>query len=112
LNYDLLELQRHINRLPLSVQQKRRFHHELMALSQRSRGAGFFDEGPVIDDDRAEQILASYAESNRRVAQRYFARDRLFLEDRKRSVADSARRDGLTVEKLLHVLGSILVQEA
>lgn len=112
LNYDLLELQRHINRMPLTVQQKRRFHHELMALSQHSRGTGLFDEKPVVDGVRAAAILAAYAASNRAVAREYFERDDLFFDEVCGQVGPSANREGLTVEKMLHFLGYLAARES
>jgi hypothetical protein len=109
LNYDLLQIQRGINRLPLSVQQKRRFHKDMIDLSLHARGSGLFDEAPLIDEDQARAIMRSYATGNSNVARKYFGRNHLFSQ---RSIPASTHvpRNGVTTEKLLYLLGWILAR--
>lgn len=111
LNRDLLEVQRYINGLDLTPVRKRRFHRDLMVLSQAARGTGIFDEQPVIDSQRRAAVLESYAQSNSAVAHRYFGRERLFLDAQPPQASTPAKREGLTVEKVLHVLGWLAARE-
>lgn len=77
---DILEFQRQVNRLPLTREQKRRFHKELIALTEATRDAELFDDTPVLGPRGRIELLARYAEGNRAVARRWFGRDELFLE--------------------------------
>lgn len=108
LNYDLLQVQRSINRLPLSVQRKRRFHKQMIALTLRSRGTGLFNESPAVDAVRAASIMEYYAAGNARVANRYFGRGTLFLEDSKGSEFGQDVPQGITPKKLAHLIGWVL----
>ena len=111
LNADLLEFQRILNKLPLSVQQKRRFHHQLIDLSTRTEQSGLFDESPLIDAARRRTILADYAEGNAEVATSYLGRNQLFSDTISSTPLAKTER-GLTVEKLGSVLAWLLVKEA
>lgn len=71
LNRDLLEFQRALNRLPVSVIERRTFHRELIELSHLSAGSGLFAEGPLLGVDARRQLLGRYAESNRHVEAEY-----------------------------------------
>lgn len=112
LNYDLLEMQRCINRLPLTVQEKRRFHKSMIELSLRAKGTGLFDESPALDRSGAAAIMASYADGNRRVAERYLGRADLFSEPPDFPERDTAPRTGVTPEKIMYLLGWILSRDA
>jgi hypothetical protein len=111
LNRDLLELQRLINCLPLSVVKKRRFHRQLIALSAKASGSGMFDERPLIDAELAATILASYDKGNSAVARTYLQRSTLFYDapDPKRD--SSSEGGGLTVEKLVYAIGWLLTAD-
>lgn len=80
LSRDILEFQRQVNRLPLTREQKRRFHKELMALTEATRGQGLFDDTPVVGPGERRALIARYEASNRVVARRWFGRDELFSE--------------------------------
>ena len=108
LNRDLLEFQRILNRLPGPIPKKRRFHRALMALSTGSAGNGRFDETPLLEAHRRAAILDSYAESNRRVARTYLAREDLFLEPIAPVMPPEHPRRGLTLRKLAYILGHLL----
>lgn len=71
LNRDLVDYQRLVNTLPLSAIERRRFHHQLMDLSTRTKGSGLFDERPFLDPADRQRILAEYQASNDAVATRY-----------------------------------------
>ncbi|MEZ6014268.1 MAG: hypothetical protein R3F49_04090 [Planctomycetota bacterium] len=77
---DILEFQRQVNRLPLSREQKRRFHKQLMALSEATRERRIFDDAPLIGPSERRTLIERYAASNREVAQRWLGRDELFSE--------------------------------
>lgn len=80
LSRDILEFQRQINRLPLTREQKRKFHKELMALTEATRGQGLFDDTPVVGPRTRRELLERYEASNRAFARRWFGRDELFDE--------------------------------
>jgi len=110
LNNDLLEIQRCINKLPLSIPEKRRFHKRMIELSQLTSGTGLFDEMPLVDASRASKILASYDAGNRSVAMKYFGRDELFLQ-KPDAAAGGTERVGITSEKLLLFLGWVMSRD-
>jgi len=110
-NRDVLAFQRQLNRLPLSPQEKRRFHHELMALSTRAKGLGLFDERPLLSPAERRTIMERYAAGNAEISKRYFAGAPLFADEPAAPEAPaSAQPAGLTNEKLLLILGWILAQ--
>ncbi len=79
---ELLEFQRQINRLPLTVQEKRRFHREWIELTARTRGTNVFDDTPVVGPAGRRAILDRFHAGNRAVARRFFGREELFAEPR------------------------------
>ncbi|MBB4304254.1 hypothetical protein GGD81_003312 [Rhodobium orientis] len=76
LNRDLLEIQRIINRLPLEIVEKRRFHHELMKLTTQMDG--FFSDAPVASGAELDDLLAGFEDGNGEVARIYFDGGPLF----------------------------------
>lgn len=110
-NRDVLSFQRQLNRLPLSPQEKRRFHRELMALSERAKGRGLFDERPLLDSRQRQAIMDRYAAGNEAVAKRYFGGAPLFPAtpqlDQCAAEAPSVE-SGLTAEKMVYILGWLL----
>lgn len=113
-NRDILEFQRRLNRLPLTPQEKRRFHRQLMTLSERTAALDLFDQRPLLDEAQRAAILEGYAESNAEAARRYLGEATLF--DRgSAAVAASAppgAEEGLTADKLVYILGWILATSA
>ena len=111
-NRDILSFQRELNRLPLSPQEKRRFHRELMTLSERAKGRGMFDERPLLGKPERQAIMARYAAGNAAVANRYFGGEPLFpaRPERARETACSAPppETGLTDKKMVYILGWLL----
>lgn len=108
LNSDALEFQRIVNTLPLTVQEKRRFHRDLIEMTARLAGTGVFDERPIIDAARRREILARYEAGNRAVAEAFLGRTTLFRElpgDESTPAAGT-----LTVEKLAAIVGWLLVR--
>lgn len=108
LNRDILEFQRMINRLPLTAQQKRRFHKELMELTAQAGSSGLFDDTPLLTVEERRAILRSYASGNARVARRFLGRDTLFEEAMPAGPATPAEEWKLTPEKVVYLLGWIL----
>jgi hypothetical protein len=112
-NRDILEFQRVLNRLPLSVQEKRRFHKELIMLSGRAKGLGLFDERPLLNLAAREELMQRYALSNAAVAERWFGGAPLFPEPpAKASATEAVAETGLTPAKMLYILGWLLAYEA
>ena len=112
LNRDLLEFQRLVNRLPLSPQDKRRFHRQLIALTAASKDSSLFDDQPLLDASMRNQILGWHAAGNREVAGTYLGRERLF-DDPLPGREEHRQSEGLTVDKLGSILGWLLAtQEA
>jgi uncharacterized protein (UPF0335 family) len=110
INRDVLEFQRLLNRLPLSPQEKRQFHKQLMALTAATANTGLFDDTPMLDTAERHAILSEYAEGNARVAREYIGRDRLFDEDVPTEAAPPNSHEGLSSEKLACILGWLLAQ--
>ena len=80
INRDILEFQRQINRLPLSPQEKRRFHKQLMALTAAANAEGIFYDTPLLDSPQRRKILTRYDAGNQDVARMFLGRDELFIE--------------------------------
>ena len=100
LNRSLLEFQRTRNALPLPMQEKRRFHKQLTALSEVSAGQGMFDESMPLCEARRRELLAHYAPGNRQLAKRFFARDVLFDESMPAAHAGDGAPAALSAEAL------------
>lgn len=109
INRDILEFQRQLNRLPLSPQDKRRFHKELIALTAAAKGLDLFDESPLLSHSRGLEMLATYREGNNRVAKTYLGREQLFQDPA--PGPDSKDYSGLTVEKLAGIVGWLLLSQ-
>jgi hypothetical protein len=110
-NRDILSFQRRLNRLPLAPVEKRRFHKQLMALSERAKGQGLFDERPLLTVPARAALMERYASGNAAVAKRYFAGEDLFpaVADTDIAVPAASAESGLTAEKMLYILGWLLV---
>lgn len=109
-NRDILRFQLYLNRMPLSPQQKRRFHRDLMVLSRQAKDAGIFDERPLLSARDRAAIMDSYAAGNAAVAKRYFGDDPLFSEARLDTGPEEPfdATSGLTTEKMLYIMGWLL----
>jgi hypothetical protein len=110
LSRDLLEMQRITNRLPLTVQEKRKYHHALMALSRSPEVAPTLNDTPLWTGAQRRALLARFADSNARVAQRYFQRDDLFLQPPPALDTDPAPYPGLRAEVVALVMGWLLAK--
>ena len=111
LNADVLAFQRLVNKLPLPVQRKRAFHHQLIELTAKTAGSRLFDESPLLDSEQRKAILESYADSNAEVASTFLGRDWLFEE----TIPEGAPHminAGLTIEKLAVILGWLLLGDS
>lgn len=106
LNRDLLEFQRLVNRLPLTAQEKRKFHRELIELTERTAGDGLFEDTPLLSGNQRQAIMKRYTGGNKAVATRYFGGEALFdpVEDWSRP----ERWSGLSVEKLTYMVGWLM----
>ncbi|RJP38313.1 MAG: hypothetical protein C4548_13325 [Desulfobacteraceae bacterium] len=110
INRDILEFQRLVNRLPLSVQEKRRFHRELIELTAAAASMDLFDDSPFLTADQRQEILSSYAASNAHVAKTYLGREHLFNETIAADPPEKSISQGLIQEKLVYILGWILAK--
>ncbi len=106
---DVLEFQRIINKLPLTPVQKRRYHSELMALSNSTCASDLFEDQPLLDTSGREQILEQYSGSNKAVARRFFGLDQLFDETMPVSAATDTSCE-LNVEKVTAIIGWLLAR--
>ncbi|MCG5238990.1 hypothetical protein ACIU1J_31600 [Azospirillum doebereinerae] len=104
INRDILDFQRLLNRLPLKVAQKRRYHKHLIALTAATAGDTVFDDTPFLSASQRAALVDSYAQGNASVARIFLDREDLFapvsVEDNE---APSARR-GLTPAKLAFIV--------
>ena len=112
INRDLLEFQRLVNQLPLSPPEKRRFHKELISLTSATAMMGLFDDSPLLTSSQRRRIVSTYADSNARVAKYYLDRHELFDENMSAEPERPKKRKGLSVEKLIYILGWILAQRS
>ncbi len=111
INKDILEYQRLINGLPLSAEEKRRFHKQLMDLTQYSSELELFDDTPLLSIMEREEILNEYENSNRKVAQTFLNRDELFNNELPSIEEQSVSESGLTVEKLVCIFSWIMARK-
>jgi len=110
INADILEFQRLVNRLPLTPQQKRGAHKELIALTTGTEDAGLFDDRPLLGADERRAILRRHAKGNATVAREYLKRKRLFDEAMPKGLPRKARRTELSCEKLAYILGWLIAK--
>lgn len=110
INAEILEFQRMVNRLPLSPQQKRGAHKELIALTAATAGTGLFDDRPLLGADERAAILARYAASNDAVARAYLKQAHLFDDAMPQGLPRGAERTELNSEKLVYILGWLVAQ--
>jgi len=106
---DVLEFQKIINKLPLTPVQKRRFHKELMALSDSTPASDLFEDQPLLDVSECKQILEQYAASNKAVARRFFGQEELFDETMPMQVAANTASN-LSMEKVTAIIGWLLAR--
>jgi hypothetical protein len=109
LNRDLLEFQRIINRLPLSIMEKRGFHKQLIELTTCTRGMGIYNENPILSDKEKQMIRASYELSNAKVASEYLGQGKLF-DEVETTGAEFRNYQGLDVETMVSILGWIILK--
>jgi hypothetical protein len=110
INAEILEFQRLINRLPLSPQQKRGAHKDLIELTAAVAGSSMFADRTLIGAQERAAILKRYAASNRAVARKYFRRDRLFDEALPKGLPRKGARPELDNEKLVYIIGWLLAR--
>ncbi len=111
INRDILEFQRLINRLPMSVQEKRRFHKQLIELTAATASMNLFDDTSLLTVDQQHEILSLYTDSNACVARTYLGRANLFNENISDEISTGESEKGLTIEKLTYILGWILAKQ-
>ena len=110
INAEILEFQRMVNRLPLSPQQKRAAHKELMALTAATEKMTLFDDHPLLGTEERLAILARHAEGNAAVARTYLNRARLFDEALPHGLPPRAGHTTLGTEKLVYILAWLMAQ--
>lgn len=109
INRDILDFQRLVNRLPLKIAQKRRYHKRLIDLTSTMAGREFFDDLPFLSKaDRAE-LNDYYTRSNAEVARRFLNRDDLFdAAGAADADNESRRRSSLTLAKIVFILRNVI----
>jgi hypothetical protein len=110
INAEILEFQRVVNRLPLTPQQKRGAHRELIALTAATEGTEVFDDPPLLGTEERFAILARYAEGNTAVARTYLSRAHLFDDAMPQGLPRRAERARLDTEKLVYILGWLMAR--
>lgn len=110
INKDLLEFQRIINVLPLSPEDKRMFHKDLILLSADTSGLGFFDESPMLDHEARKTIMSKYTQGNNFVAKRYVQKSELFEGTKDNDSHGISNGKGLTTDKLVMILGWLIIR--
>jgi hypothetical protein len=112
-NRDILEFQRLVNRLPVRIPLKRRYHKRLIGLTSATAGQGIFNDSPFLSGSRHEQLVRSYAAGNAWVARTFLGRDQLFdpVGASPREGPNSTRR-GLTPAKIALILKWMLTDHA
>ncbi len=106
LNRDLLEIQKIINRLPISIVEKRDFHQDLMTLTEK--GGSFFSTAPVYDAETRHAIMKRHAAGNAAVGKTWFGKGTLFPPaDGMRATAPYP---GLDQEKIIATLAWLLLK--
>lgn len=108
LNGDLLQFQSLINKLPLTIPEKRRFHKELIALTAATRKMDLFDDPPLLSPNEKKALLDAYTASNMQLSRNYLSKDKLFKDKIADESPSEISRQGLTIEKLTYILGWIL----
>ena len=73
---------------------------------------GLFDDSPLLTSSQRRKIVLTYADSNARVAKYYLDRHELFDESVSAEPERPKKRKGLSVEKLIYILGWILAQRS
>ncbi len=106
LNRDLLEIQKVINRLPITILEKRKFHQELMALTELE--IDLFSKAPVIDGSQRRALMEKFEQGNCTVASSYFDKERLFDETQE-TMAAAVEYPGLDVEKVIAAFAWLLL---
>jgi hypothetical protein len=107
---DLLEMQRITNCLPLSYQEKRRYHHELMALARAPGITGRLLDTPLWSTAERIHLLSRFESSNQSIARRYFGRDELFSDSVPVTDASACSYPGLRPETTALVMGWLLAK--
>lgn len=110
INRDLLEFQRLLNRLPLSAQEKRQFHKQLMELTTATANSRLFDDTPPLAAAERRVLLSEYAEGNAQVAREYLGRDQLFDNKVSADTPSTCSYQGLSLEKLTYILGWLIAR--
>ena len=112
INRDVLEFQRLINALPLSAEERRRFHRELIALTTATAGSGLFSDAPVAGPGELAALRARYEQGNQAVAQRLLGEGALFAPLAAASGEPDRRPSdyALSQASALRILGWILAR--
>jgi hypothetical protein len=109
LNRDLLEIQKLINRLPITIFEKRKYHKKLMQLSRNHQK--LLDNSPLMTDSERIGLLKEFATENRQIARRYFYGNNPY-EVIENNIEESAQAyPGLTVEKTIAVITWLIFNE-
>ncbi|WP_436644450.1 hypothetical protein [Microbaculum sp. FT89] len=108
LGRDLLEIQRVINRLPISIVEKRHFHHELMQLT--TEGGDLFRDAPVVHYQERLALLERFADGNAAVARTHFGAAELFDDPTRPREAEPVYA-GLDLEKALAAMSWLILRK-
>jgi len=106
LSRDLLEVQRIINRLPVSIEEKRAFHKTLMDLT--AKGGAHFNDAPLLSNSERRSLFESYADSNARLSTSY-TRDQPGFDTDDLDAPDGPGYPGLSNDTTVAVLAWLVL---
>jgi hypothetical protein len=101
INRDILNVQRLLNRLPLRVANKRRYHKQLIELTAAAADKAVFDDSPFLSLADRQALVDAYAASNEATARSFFHRCELFAPVTPEEHANTGTAPrGLTLTKI------------
>lgn len=71
INYEIMQFQLKINRLPLQIFEKRHFHKELISISKNWKANKKTKPYSLISPSTRKKLLKEYAKENKKILQRY-----------------------------------------
>lgn len=109
LRRDILEFQRKINTLPLSVLEKRRFHKKLIKLSHESDH--LFSDFSILTPEERMSIIDYYEQGNIFVRDNYIRESGDLFSRVSSPASDPAVYGGLTCDKMFIIMSYLLFSD-
>ncbi|KJE35265.1 hypothetical protein UF64_11545 [Thalassospira sp. HJ] len=103
LSRDLLEVQKILNRLPVSIEEKRILHKDLMTLTRHNQEPNKYS---VLSRQQADDLIQPHKEGNNWVAETFLGRKNLFPE---RPKQEHIPYPGLSKETAVQTMGMLIM---